>query len=112
MTNEEKKAEEYVNETFGRTNPIVAMTYTNIYLEGYEEGRKEGYKQGYEDCRDYYKSKWHDLREDPNDLPKESGEYWSKWEDGAYSTAHYFTDIGFGNYIIAWCELPKFEEKK
>lgn len=40
MTDEEK-AEKYVNETFGRTNSFVAMTYTNIYLEGLEEGRKE-----------------------------------------------------------------------
>ena len=47
MTDKEK-AEKYVNETFGRTNPIVAMTYTNIYLEGHEEGRKEGYAQGKE----------------------------------------------------------------
>lgn len=38
---DEEKAEKYVNETFGRTNPIVAMTYINIYLEGLEEGRKE-----------------------------------------------------------------------
>lgn len=55
------------------------------------------------------KYKWHDLRQDPNDLPKENGEYWCKWEDGSYSTGHYFQDNGFGDYVIAWCELPKFE---
>ena len=57
------------------------------------------------------KPKWHDLRKAPKDLPKHSGEYWSKWEDGTYSTVHYFTDNGFGSYIIAWCELPEFEEQ-
>ena len=55
------------------------------------------------------KPKWHDLRKDPNDLPKEHKEYWTKWDDGAYSTAYYFGD-GFGTYVIAWCELPMFEE--
>ena len=65
------------------------------YLDGHTEGRKE---------------KWHDLRKNPNDLPKENGEYWCKWEDGSYSTGHYFQDNGFGDYVIAWCELPKFEE--
>lgn len=69
------------------------------YTEGYKDGLAEGRKE-----------KWHNLRENPNDLPKEGGEFWTKWEDGTYSTAHYFADNGFGDYVIAWTELPMFEE--
>ena len=71
------------------------LSYQEFWAEGVKYGRKE---------------KWHDLRKDPNDLPKENGEYWCKWEDGSYSTGHYFQDNGFGDYVIAWCELPEFEE--
>lgn len=66
----------------------------------------EGYKKGLAEGR---KEKWHDLRECPTDSPEKSGEYWCKWEDGTYCTAHYFADNGFGSYVIAWCETPKFE---
>lgn len=72
------------------------------YQEFWAEGMKYGLEEG--------KPKWHDWKENPNDLPKENGEYWCKWEDGSYSTGHYFQDYGFGDYVVAWCELPKFEE--
>ena len=97
----EKEAEEYANknvptDTFGyRSLDDVHYDVRQAYLDGHTEGRKE---------------KWHDLRKNPNDLPKENGEYWCKWEDGSYSTGHYFQENGFGDYVIAWCELPKYEE--
>lgn len=67
------------------------------------------------------KERWHDLKKNPNDLPKleEKCNPWSitvanqlgeachynygksRWENP------YFTEI---EEIIAWCELPKFEE--
>lgn len=59
---------------------------------------------------------WHDLRKDPNDLPKENGEYWCKLENGHYDFRIYYLDSLFYKShweelgIIAWCELPKFEE--
>lgn len=92
---------------------------------GLAEGRKEGYEQGYEDCRhyahDYYKPKWHDLRKNPEDLPKETGHYLT--DDGEYIydadlkewrtltcmvcwDFHWLDD----GDVIAWTELPKFEE--
>lgn len=74
----------------------------SCYEDGYNNGFSNGLAEG--------KPKWHDLRKDPNDLPKENGIYWCKWEDGSYSTEHYFQDYGFGDYVIIWCELPKFEE--
>ena len=103
---EKEKAEEYANneinkifvdeseEVYVRASTLKQII-KNSHLKGLAEGRKE---------------KWHDLRKNPNDLPKENGEYWCKWEDGSYSTGHYFQDNGFGDYVIAWCEIPKFEE--
>lgn len=56
--------------------------------------------------------KWHDLRKDPNDLPKESGNYWGYVN--YYGFQHrtlYWSDNQFDvSEVIAWCELPKFEE--
>lgn len=68
------------------------------------------------------KTKWHDLRKNPDDLPEERGDYWIKYdsaseERGGFYDVHYFepdkpfykkhwSEIG----VIAWCELPKFEE--
>ena len=133
MTDEEK-AEEYVDThcCYRRQD------FIRTYLEGLAEGRKEGYEQGYEDCRhyahDYYKPKWHDLREDPNDLPKYNEEddednfylvAFRNWFDKEeivirefiwngeefleedYSEIPYFRK---DDSLIAWCELPKFEE--
>lgn len=66
--------------------------------------------------------KWHDLREDPNDLPKDdmyeaniitpSGD----WEKGIFRRIDgecYWRIIGFNENIkaIAWCEAPVFDKK-
>ena len=145
MTDEEK-AEEYADECF-KGNDKDSQYYRTIlikgYLDGLAEGRKEGYEQGYEDCRhyahDYYKSKWHDLRKDPNDLPKctESEqvifyvqEYYKAIEKyinhyclGFYKKSFLNDDVklfverskGYEcehstEDVLCWCELPKFEE--
>lgn len=113
MTDEEK-AEKYVKEQILKHNrdvvlrPKNAVTYIDelkqAHLDGLAEGRKE---------------KWHDLRKDPNDLPKESGDYWCKLkEQRRYAFEVYYKDSLFYKSksrweelgIIAWCELPEFEE--
>lgn len=61
------------------------------------------------------KSKWHDLRKDPNDLPNENGEYWGYVEYfGILQHRRVWYDYKWeaGIKVIAWCELPKFEEVK
>lgn len=94
--------------------------------EGYQyiDGYCNGYEQGYEDCRhyahDYYKPKWHDLRKNPDDLPKQitlvimyiiGNVYCNGWFNGD----GWIVDNGNMKKldcetVIAWCELPKFEE--
>lgn len=75
----------------------------------------KGYEQGYEDCRhyahDYYKPKWHDLRKDPNDLPKENGDYYVCLEDKIHTVQYWNNNHWcFSEKPIAWCELPQFKE--
>lgn len=57
------------------------------------------------------KPKWHDLRKDLDDLPKESGDYYVCFEDMT-QTVHYWNNDHwcFSDKPIAWCELPKFKE--
>ena len=83
------------------------------FQEFWAEGMKYGLAEG--------KPKWHDLRENPNDLPKRENERFS-WSitvtNQLGEACHYnygklcwetplFTGI---DEVIAWCELPKFEE--
>ena len=67
------------------------------------------------------KYKWHDLRKDSNDLPKEDGEYLVKvLSIGKYPTSYYISEyykVGLTDWlsynkikIIAWCEFDHFEE--
>ena len=58
---------------------------------------------------------WHDLRKDPNDLPKKEGCYLVKVDDGKndiYETDNFYLDdycfVLYGKYVIAWCEIPQF----
>ena len=125
MTEEEKaekKYQEHINKESCYVSKPDEEIYTDGFLDGLAEGRKEGYEQGYEDCRhyahDYYKPKWHDLRKDPNDLPKDYGEYRVYYHDKIMSKYRNINLAFYGSYwrgnikVIAWCELPKFEEKK
>lgn len=126
MTNE-VKAEEYANNKYCKFCKDLRFcnnnkcskwddTYTD-YLGGLTEGWKE---------------KWHDLRKNPNDLPKDEEDFkeylvayknfnnpneivigcftWNGirfLENYNYSEIPYFKKEGV---LIAWCELPKFEE--
>lgn len=125
MTDEEK-AEEYMNkidlEQFDNYFNSVKLC-EQAYLDGMAEG----------------KPKWHDLRKDPNDLPSSKNSngtlvllaYKSVYcEEIVVKEYIYIDDKGFidlvdyysGDYrelpyfkkegvLIAWCELPKFEEE-
>lgn len=63
---------------------------------------------------------WHDLRKDPNDLPKEDCEVFAivKSDGTLYkSIENYYLDKtdtfdGWGTCqkVIAWCEIPRFKE--
>lgn len=104
---DEEKAEEYADECF-KGNDKDSQYYRTILIKGYLDGLAEG------------KPKWHDLRKDPNDLPKPENKYfsWSMTVSNQDGTAcHYNYDkhcweTSFVTEVdvIAWCEFPKFEE--
>ena len=89
-----------------------------------------GFKAGRETERKYVKNnaftsmkeqglfpfgKWHNLRKDPNDLPKEDCEIITlhengnkniqKWKNGNWTNAIVIS-------VIAWCEIPTFADKE
>ena len=106
----EKEAEEYANENW----------------EYYEEGQNDSkaLKQAYLAGLKAGRPQWHDLRKDPNDLPKANDEKLCFYEKGKvvarYDSGYSCWETYLNNFetvipssvIIAWCELPQFTDKE
>ena len=105
MTDEEK-AEKYADYFWG-ASPSALRAIKQAYLAGLKVGREE---------------KLHDLRKDPHDLPKDNnkklcfhrkGKIIARY-DGEYNcwamSFNDFETIIPLSVIIAWCEIPKFDE--
>lgn len=83
-------------------------------LEQFDVNVEEAYIEGAK----AHLPQWHDLRIDPNDLPKETKEYlvkedvWGNLVDKLviYNAMKNFWCSDCQQDIIAWCETPKFEE--
>lgn len=92
----------------------------NSFLSGLDEGKSESKKEiaelkGKIKGIEAGKLKWHDLRKNPKDLPKENGKYIihiKVTERMSITDTCDFFDGYFGRYInpVAWCELPIFKE--
>lgn len=59
--------------------------------------------------------KWHDLRKDPNDLPKVNQKVLLQIKDEGRPIIDFYTRYGVWNFTneyeaIAWCEIPKYTE--
>ena len=66
---------------------------------------------------------WHDLRKNPDDLPKRDERFSTNvsiavmTQDNNFAfycfddRKWYFQGVEIGN-VVAWCEIPKFEETK
>lgn len=103
MTDEEmveKYTEVSVNEY---KDSLVDIDDIDILREAIAEAYLAGLKAG--------RPQWHDLRKDPNDLPKEDCEIITlhengnkniqKWKNGNWTNAIVIP-------VIAWCEIPTF----
>lgn len=88
------------------------LSFQEFWAEGVKYGLSEG------------KPKWHNLRKDPNDLPdggrrvlvkdKSRKEYdiacfCRNGITGFWSYERFISHIE-DNYVIAWCDFPRFEE--
>ena len=122
MTLEEKakqKAEEIEkNQTLGvydnEEDLIRDSSFNDGIVEGYEEGYLDGAKEN--------GVVWHDLRKDPNDLPKVVTEYITNigvmtfdrlkdrhlWTTPICDACDYCEEVT--DEVIAWCEIPTFKE--
>lgn len=102
MTDEEK-AVEYVKQKYPTLQiNAVFQRYVEMYLAGLHEGQP----------------KWHDLRKDPKDLPKErtsnfsidvmtdKGEGYFIYERGSWYVWKYNGTVP----VSRWCEIPQFKE--
>ena len=64
-----------------------------------------------------YKTKWHDLRVNPNDLPKHSGLYCVQCgevreyvkEERSWFTVHFEPCMNRTEDTYLWCEIPKYK---
>lgn len=79
-------------------------------------GIKAGEKWGIE-----HAIEWHDLRKNPDDLPKEKGEYRVYFYDSELKENRnvnwYYYGKSWGCHlchldVIAWCELPQYKDKE
>lgn len=110
------------------TEEEIEVQAEDYAIDNYEEciykdniGWRNDYKARKQSFRDGAKwgtehaIEWHDLRKNPDDLPKEKGTYWVYCYSLGYEKLCYMAvpyDVGWGTLdkVIAWCELPKFKE--
>lgn len=63
-------------------------------------------------CSDYNKYKWHDLRKNPDDLPKRNKDvlvcFEDLWAEEQYTTCYYGSWFWDNHTVIAWKEIESF----
>lgn len=96
MTDEEM-AKEYAKPW---KTSLAYVSVKEAFLAGLEAGRP----------------KWHDLRKDPNDLPKVNQKVLLQIKDEGRPIIDFYTRYGVWNFTneyeaIAWCEIPKYTEE-
>lgn len=101
---DEEMAEEFVDskKSFWRQGRTCIDSVKQAFLAGLKAGKPQ----------------WHDLRKDPNDLPKEPNEKMRVNETWVYvkffdNTYGLVDKCALNNYsgAIAWCELPTFDKE-
>ena len=109
----DKHAEEYrKNFRYYRVwhGQVVDKSPSTIVEQSFKDGFLAGLKAG--------RPQWHDLRKDPNDLPKDKEHVWCDYGDG-YGKGFYDKDDGgwwieghmYCSIIDAWCEIPTFDKE-
>ena len=121
----EKEAEERVK--------YLRLSRTNVYVsvsrvEYWKDGAVFGYNKAKEDANKMKSrflelcnlkdmriaelekaNEWHDLRENPNDLPSDYRSVWTNKGGACHDNYGWYDDCGYVFGVIAWCE-PKFED--
>ena len=134
MTDEEM-AEKYAK-GLCKTCKVDVCRYSKIKTCTTKESLKQAYLAGLKAGKDMaeadlatiaymqgaerYKTKWHDLRKDPNDLPKKDERFCTNISVAVITQSCGFAVYSFDDEkwyfqgkvidVIAWCEIPTFEE--
>ena len=114
LEDEEKKAEVEYCKMFNATPEEVSLNEMVRFRSGYCMGRHYGYLAGAKENGVV----WHDLRKDPNDLPKVGYIVFLSYYDKTTETGYVRLDEVFcksaddvcTKEVIAWCEIPQFKE--
>lgn len=124
MTDEEK-AEKYADWFWG-ASPSTQRAIKQAFLAGLKAGKDMAEADlatiAYMHGAERYKPKWHDLRKNPDDLPKR-GEYFTNigllyyeelcnrhfWHTPICEACDYSDEVE-EDEVIAWCEIPKYKE--
>lgn len=104
----EWKSEQYKDQSTEEKMEFVEHlhTFPRYFKKAFLAGLKAG------------KPKWHDIRKNPDDLPKHSGLYCVQCaevreyekEEKSWFTVHFDPCRNCTEDTYLWCELPKFEE--
>ena len=96
---DEEMAEEYTEEKgFGSDcNNLTSYDANHEIEQAFLAGLKAGRPQ------------WHDLREDPKDLPDNHRYVWTNVGAGYHDDDGWWDDFGRLRDVVAWCE-PKFDK--
>lgn len=114
MTEEEidRMADNFVNiQDFTRVYSVARKAECGAFWKyGFLAGLKAG------------KPQWHDLRKEPNDLPKEFDKPYLCYVNGHFEVGYYMAykeqPWHFDEYYLdnedvdAWCEIPQFKDKE
>ena len=108
----EKQAEEYAKI---RQQSVINSKTITIVNEVKKQAFKDGAKWGIANAIE-----WHDLRKNPNDLPKHSGLYCAQngevreyvKEEKSWFTVHFEPCMNRTDETYLWCELPQFKDKE
>lgn len=103
----EKEAEEYVLENFSSDYYGEFEMEEITEYSAFQDGAEFGYNKANE---------WHDLKVDPNDLPKNNKSYWVYMDcqgNKIYrSIVWQGCWLGWNGIPLAWCEEPQFKESE
>ena len=115
MTDEEMARKWVIANTGFNSKEPLGKIAVRTFLAGLKAGKDMAetdlatvaYMQGAE----RYKTKWHDLRKDPSDVPNHTRYVWTNVGPSYYDLSDHCWRDEFGRTqgVIAWCE-PKFEE--
>lgn len=116
---DEELAEEY-SKGLCKTCTVDTCRYNTLQTCAIKESIKQAFLAGLK-----AKTQWHNLRENPNDLPKNTESvlcvlwgttydvgYYKETDDELWHFDEYSISKSHKEDVVAWCEIPQFRDKE